>query len=282
MFDPKPTRYPFPEQTDRHYLKLKMDRKIIFDEDYPYIDNSKWFLFKRAMARIAMLVAAFPVCTVRMGLKIRGKENRKKYRDILSGGFVSVSNHVHMWDSLAVMKALYFRKPAVIVWDKNVNGENGTLIRLVGGIPIPVESFRAMHVFNNTVNEYLKSGNWVHICAEGSMWEYYMPVRPFKQGTFYIAYRAGVPVLPIGFSYREPKGIYKLVRSQALFTLNIGEPLFFRKDLPKNEAIEDMTVRAHRAVCELCGIDPDRNLYPPVFNDSRRVDYYTTEYGTEK
>ena len=275
MFDPKPTRYPFPEITDRHYLKLKKDRGIAIDRNYPFVDESPFFLFKRAVSRAIVFLLGYAVCTVRMGLIIR----RKKYRGLLSGGFVSVSNHVHMWDFLAIMKALYFRKPAVLAWDRNINGENGTIIRLVGGIPIPVCDVRATIVFKRAVNDYLKKGNWLHIAAEGSMWEFYKPIRPFKRGPFQIAYNAGVPVLPIGFSYREPKGIWKLFYKQAFLTLTIGEPLYFREDLPPFEAVEDMTIRAHRAVCRLCGIEPEENLYPPVFRNNHRIDYYTDEYG---
>ncbi len=279
MYDPKPTRYPFPEQTDQHYLVVKKDRGIVFDEHYPYVDESMGFRFRRALFSIPLVLLAWPVCRIRLGLVIRGKGNRKRFRDLLSGGLVSVSNHVHLWDFLAVMQALYFRKPAVLAWDKNINGENGTLIRMVGGIPIPVSNIHAVSVFGKAVNTFLKNGNWLHICAEGSMWEYYQPIRPFKDGAFYMAYKAGVPVLPMAFSYREPKGLRKLFHQQAVFTLNIGEPLTFNPDLSPSEAVEEMTVRAHHAVCELAGIDPKQNIYPPLFRQSKRVDYYTTEYG---
>ncbi len=279
MYDPKPTRYPFPEITDRHYLVHKKNRGIVFDKDYPYIDESKWFLFRRAVVRFLCLIIGCPGASVRQGLIIRGKENRKKYRALLKGGFVSVSNHVHIWDFLSIMRAFYFRRPAILAWDKNVNGEMGTLIRMVGGIPIPRGDVRATLAFERAVLGHLRDGMWLHIAAEGSMWEFYKPVRPFKTGPFHVAYRAGVPVVPLGFSYREPKGLWKLVYKQAFLTLNIGEPLFFDKNLPAREAVEDMTVRAHDAVCRLCGIDPRENLYPPVFHNDRRIDYYTSEYG---
>lgn len=279
MYDPKPTRYPFPEITDRHYLKLKMDRGIVIDQNYPFVDESKGFLFQRALIRVLILLIALPVCTVRQGLIIRGKENRKKYRELLKGGFVSVSNHVHMWDTLSLIKAFWFRRPSILVWDKNVNGENGKLVRWVGGIPIPVDDLRATIAFKKAVHEHLKKGNWLHIAAEGSMWEFYQPIRPFKEGPFRIAYEAGVPVVPLGFSYREPKGIWKLFYKQAFLTLTIGEPMYFKEELPPREAVEEMTVRAHRTVCRLAGIEPKQNLYPPLFRNNRRIDYYTTEYG---
>ena len=279
MYDPKPTRYPFPEQTDQHYLVVKKNRGIVFDRNYPYVDQSKGFRFRRALFRIPLVCLAWPVCRIRLGLVLRGKENRKKFRDVLSGGLVSVSNHIHLWDFLAVMQYLYFRKPGILSWDKNINGENGTLIRMVGGIPIPVSDFRAVSAFGKAVDAYLKEGNWLHVCPEGSMWEFYQPIRPFKDGAFYIAYKAGVPILPMAFSYREPKGFWKLFYKQAFLTLNVGEPLTFNPDLSPSDAVEEMTVRAHHAVCNLAGIDPKQNLYPPLFRQTKRIDYYTTEYG---
>ena len=46
MFDPKTDKYPYPEDTASHYAEVKMDRGIIFDKDYPYVDYSKGFAFK--------------------------------------------------------------------------------------------------------------------------------------------------------------------------------------------------------------------------------------------
>lgn len=280
MYDPKPTRYPFPELTDQHYLAVKKDRGIVFDEHYPYVDESKGFLLRRALFRCVVVCVALPVVRIRLGLVIRGKENRKKYRDLLSGGLVTVSNHVHMWDFLAVIRAMLSRKPAFLSWGRNINGEYGTAMRLLGGIPIPTKNMRAVHAFGNDVKRMLKEGNWLHVYPEGSMWEFYQPIRPFKDGAFYLAYKAGVPVLPMAFSFREPKGFWKLFYKQAFLTLNIGEPLTFNPDLSPSEAVEEMTVRAHHEICRLAGIEPKKNLYPPLFRQTRRIDYYTTEYGT--
>ena len=47
----------------------------------------------------------------------------------------------------------------------------------------------------------------------------------------------------------------------------------------KEEQIEDLTKRSHDAVCKLAGIDPNENIYPPIFNHNTRIDYYTTKYG---
>ena len=281
MFDPKTNRFPYTEITDKHYLKIHKDRGYVFDSSYPYIDKSGWFRFKQKMVRIILNVFVFPVATIRLGLKIEGRENIKKYKDVLDDGIISVCNHVHMWDYLAVMKAIRPYRSNLLAWDKNINGENGTLIRLVGGIPIPEKSVAGQKAFLKTLSSLLNEDHgWLHIYAEGSMWEYYQPIRPFKRGASMIAVSNDKPIIPLGFSYREPGWIRKKIfRQIAVFTLHVGEPIFPNKELKPKEREKDLTIRANKAVCELVGIDPDKNIYEPVFNDSKRIDYYTDTYG---
>ena len=275
MFDPKTNRYPYPEKTDQHYLEIHKDRGIVFDESYPYIDKSGLFRFKQGVARIVLNVIIFPMTKIRLGLKVEGRENLKKHKDVLDNGVVSICNHVHLWDYFAVLKALRPYKPNVLVWDKNINGEDGVSIRLVGGIPIPENNVDGQEACFLALGKFLSEHGWLHIYAEGSMWEYYAPIRPFKRGAALIAVRNDKPVIPMGFSYREPGWVRKHVFHQiALFTLHIGEPIYPDKTLKPKERVNDLTVRANKAVCALVGINPDENLYEPVFNDSKRIDYY--------
>lgn len=280
MFDPKTDRFPYTEKTDGHYLKLKKDRGIVFDADYPYVDESKAFRFRCFLLRILLKAVVLPVVRIRLGLKIEGKENLKKHKATIEKGVVSCCNHVHMWDYLAIVSAISPVKPYVLIWADNINGEWGKLMRLVGGIPIPESGARATMTYLRAVSKLLKNGNWLHIYSEGSMWEYYRPIRPFKRGEAFIAVENGKPLLPLAFTYREPNFIRKHIFGQiACFTLHIGEPIFKDETLPKKEQAADLTKRSHREVCKLAGINPDENLYPAEFNDSKRVDYYTTTYG---
>ena len=280
MFDPKTNKYPYPKETDHHYLEVHKNRGIVFDAKYPYVDRSKRFVFKQNVVRFLLNVLAFPLCTVRMGLKIEGRMNLKKHKETLQNGTLSVCNHVHMWDYIAIMKAIRPYRSNMLSWAPNVNGENGTLIRMVGGIPIPDTNIAGMMAYLKAVKELLKEHGWLHVYAEGSMWEYYAPVRPFKRGAANIAVNNNKPILPLGFSYREAGWLRKKLFHQiAVFTLHIGDPLFPNTDLSEKERERDLTTRCHEAVCRLVGIDPKENLYPPVFHDSKRVDYYTTTYG---
>ena len=280
MFDPKTNKFPYTEYTDQHYLKVEYKTHYVFDENYPYLDTSKKQKRRARWVRFLLYLIVFPVYAVKMGLRIRGRKNLKKHKEYLKDGAISVSNHVHMCDYICIMNALRHRKTNILVWAPNVNGESGKLIRSVGGIPIPEESMAATKAYIRAVGNLLNDHGWLHICSEGSMWEYYYPIRPFKKGAAHFAFRYNKPIVPIGFSYRKPGWIRRKIFKQiALFNVTIGEPLYIDQTLPKDEQIYDLTKRSHDAVCLLSGINPQDNIYEPVFNHDKRIDYYTTEYG---
>lgn len=273
MFDPKPTKYPFPENTDEHYLKIKKNNGAIFDENYPYIDDSLGFKFKSKMVRILLCTIVFPMTKFKLGLKIKGKQNLKKHKKMLSSGAVVVSNHIHLWDYIAIMKAIRPKRSHVLTWAPNIRGENGTLIRLVGGIPIPENDISGSITFQKSVLKLLSDDQFVQIYAEGSMWEYYAPIRPFKTGAAYFSIKSGKPILPMAFSYRKPSWIRKNIFKQyASLTLNIGEPIFADKTLPGKEQEIELIQRCHQTICQLSG--NTANIYQPLFNNSKRINYY--------
>ena len=274
MFDPKTDKYPYPEDTAAHYIHLKENVGTVFDETYPYFDESKKMKRKQGLTRFLLRVFAFPLCRIRLGLRVKGRAVLKKYKDQLRQGVVSCSNHVHFWDFIATMYALRPFKPYVLVWPENVRGENRNLIRSVRGVPVPDSGHRALHAMSEQTKNKIKSGEWVHIYAEGSMWDYYCPIRPFKDGAAYYAAVTDRPLLPLAFSYRKPGFIRRVLFHQiALFNLCIGEPLFPNRSLAFEERKRDLVRRSHEAVCRLAGIDPAQNPYPPRYQQSRRVHY---------
>ena len=274
MFDPKTDKFPYPEDTASHYAEVKMDRGIVFDKDYPYVDYSKGFAFKRFWVRLLLRLIVFPMAKIRLGIRIEGKENIKTNKELLSHGAISIANHIHYWDYICVMKALHnFKWPYLLSWDKNINGDSGPLVRMVGGIPIPENDNFATVAFLKSIKKLLGDGNILHIYPEGSMWEYYAPIRPFKNGAASFASKNNIPILPMAFSFRKPGWIRRKVFKQiALLTLNIGEPLLPNPDLEKSAQIDDLTMRAHRLVCHLAGFN-DNNIYSPIYNNSKKIDY---------
>ena len=271
-YDPKSKKYPYPEDTDQHYLKFKKQKDITFDKNYPYIDNSKGFRFQNHLLRLLLVTIGYLIVKIRLGLKIIGKENIKKNKRLLKNGVISISNHVHMMDYMAINYGIDPFDPHVLVWDRNVKGESGWFVRHVGGIPIPEDDPVASKAFLRETKDMLISGGWLHIYAEGSMWEFYRYIRPFKKGAAQFAYMAKKPILPMAFSYRRPGFIRrKIFKQEALFTLNIGELILpdFSDTTPDGK--NNLTKKCHEAVCNLAGIKD--NIYDPIFNNSKRIHY---------
>jgi len=281
IYDPKTNKFPYPLDTGTHYLGVKKDNGNVYDAKYPYIDKSRKFRFKQFWFRIVDFLIARPIQKIRMGMKVKGKENLKKYKDIINKGIVSVSNHVHMWDYMGIMHAVWPRRTNILSWDKNISGENGGMIRMSGGIPVPSDNRGFVKMALDTIN-HIKHGGWLHVAAEASMWEYYAPIRPFKEGAAFFAYKANRPILPMAYSYRPCGWIRKHIFKQiATFTLNIGEPIYPDMNLSQHDSIKKLTLEIHNAVCKLAGFEENENIYPPIYNDStkNRIDYYTNTYG---
>ena len=279
-FDPQTNRYPYPLDTDKHYLSVKKNDGTVFDKNYPYVDTSKGMKRKMWWARLLLNILVFPLTYIRLGLKVEGRENLNKYKDVINKGVISVCNHVHMWDYLAIMAGIRPIKTHILAWAPNVRGENGKMMRAVGAIPVPEDDMEATFTYLKEIGKMLDKGGWLHIYAEGSMWEYYAPIRPFKRGAAYLACENDKPIIPLAFSYRKPTWFRRVIMKQlGRYTLHIGEPIYPDKTLSRTQQEIDLTIRAHKAVVALAGRDPEHELYRDVFNHDKRVDYYTDTYG---
>lgn len=271
MYDPKSTKYPYPMDTSSHYIKFKKQRNIKFDDKYPFIDKRKSHRFKCFLIRIVVRLIVFPMTRIKLGLKINGRKNLKVYKDQLSNGAITCCNHVNYWDYLGILVGIRPIKPMFLVWDKNVRGESGTLIRLIGGIPIP-DNAKGMRRYYEEIGEFLNNGGFLHIYPEGSMWEYYMPIRPFKRGLSFMAIKYNKPILPMAFSYRKPSFIRKKIfHQEAVLTLNIGTPIFKNDELNGKEQEEDLTRKCHNEVVKLAGIS--NNIYNAIYDNSIKIEY---------
>ncbi len=274
MFIPDTRKYPYPEDTSGHYAPVKEVRHLSFDKDYPYVDSSKSFRFKRFWVRLLLRIIVFPFMEPFItGVKIKGKHNIKNHKELLSKGTITISNHVHPWDYICNMKAVHnFKWPYLLSIKENINGDSGQLVRLVGGIPIPENDNHAVVAFNNSITKLLKEGHFLQVYAEGSMWEYYSPIRPFKRGAFFLAIKNNVPIIPMAFSYRKPNWIRKnIFKQKALFNLNIGEPLLPNPELKGTEQVDDLITRTHDSISALAGFR--KPLYSAIYNNSKRIDF---------
>ena len=151
---------------------------------------------------------------------------------------------------------------------------NGARVNFeLNGEAIPDDNKEGTRAFNDALGKLLENDGWLHVYAEGSMWEYYPYIRPFKLGAFSLACRYNKPILPLGFSYRKPSWIRKhIFKQDAAITVTVGEPIYKDDTLPEAEQRIDLAKRTHEAICKLANLEEGENLYPPIFDHNKRAE----------
>ena len=262
--------YHYPERSDEHMITVKHLRDVELDENYPYKQKSLWFRCQRLFMWLALNVFVFFLLRITHGLRIYGKENLRKNKELLKDGVITISNHVFMWDFLCVMKAMRPRLAFFPAWKTNLEGPNGPLIRMAGGIPVPTESYRSMVCFKRALEEAFAEKRWVHFFPEGSMWYYYPDIRPFKKAVFQYAVQYDQPIVPITMSFRPRKGIQTWFGKCPLVDLHIGEPLVADKTLSPAEAVKKLHADAYHIMQVMNGIRPG----DPTYNTNQDIATY--------
>ncbi len=262
--------YVYPEKCDEHMITVKHLRDVNLDENYPYLQKSFIFKCKRALLQVCLHTFLPVALWVRHGLKINGREKIKKYKKEIKNGIITVSNHVFMWDFIGIMLAMRPHLGYFPAWKTNLEGPNGPLIRMAGGIPIPTDSYRSMVKFKLAMEEVLKSNKWMHFFPEGSMWFYYPDIRPLKKAVFQYAVKFDRPILPITLSFRPRKGIHKLWGRTPLVDLNVGDLIFYNKEIPPFEAVKELQKQTYHIMQEMNGITPSH----PAYRTNQNIDEY--------
>jgi 1-acyl-sn-glycerol-3-phosphate acyltransferase len=244
----------YPADPEEHMIRKPGGMDLILDENYPFLDKSLWFRVRSALIYLGIFTLVFVISPIRFGLRIEGREILKKHRALFRRGALTVSNHVLRWDFLCVLQAVRFRRLYFPAWKENISGPDRNLIRLVGGIPVPGD-IHVIRYFTGAFDELHRRGKWFHVFPEGSNWPYYQPIRPFKKGMFTMAYKYKIPVIPMAFSYRPARGLYRLFKKNyPLITLRVGEPILPDLNLPRKEAVNLLRAACHRRITELAGI----------------------------
>ena len=260
--------YVYPLKPDQHMMEMKYIHDLTLDENYPFLDKSFGFRFMRGLVHLGIFTLVFPLAVLRFGLKVEGREILRKHRALLKDGAMTISNHIHKWDFLFMLKAIRYRSVYYPVWKENLKTSDRGFVRYTGGIPIP-ESISLMKYFNRAFDEIRARKKWIHAYPETAMFYFFQPIRPFKKGVFTMAYQYNLPVVPMAFSYREPRFPFTLVnlfrsiignQKLPMVTLRVGKPLLFDTALGRKEAVLKMRKDCHEAIVRLAGISD--NPYP--------------------
>lgn len=258
----------FPEDNPfYHCLKYDFIYDHVFDENYPYIDNSFKARFSRFFGRIRAFGVCFWVNPLIFGLRIKNREVLKKHREALKNGAVTVANHAYRWDFLAVWQASGQSNLWFPGWGENFNTYERDNMRAACGIPVPT-SMSGLKKFNEAFDSLHEQKKWIHVFPEECRWDFYKPIRPFRKGAFTFSYKYKIPIVPMVITYRERTGFYKLFnKNMPLFTITVGEPIFPNLDLPRKDSVDELRDRVHAKMVEMAGIT--ENPWPSVLpNDN--------------
>ena len=230
-------------EENQHIIDMWEPLDFNIDENYKYVSKSKIFML---LSNFMYYVIAFPILRILTKIiydfKIEGNENIKD----LKTGAISVSNHVLFLDCAmvglaSIDKTIYyttlegsFKIPFV-----------RKLIKILRAIPIP-KSIKNKSHFVKAINELLQNKCIVHFYPEASLFPYYNKIRNFKDGAFSFAIRNNVPIIPMVFIFREPKGIRKYIKKKKDVTLKILKPVYSsKKAVSMKEDIHNLKRKVH-------------------------------------
>lgn len=240
--------FSYPDKDDAHMINPKAVRHVDLDGHFPYYNRSWWFRFWQNMLNFLFLILIIPSCYLRYGLKVKGRKYKHGfYAHLLKGSFLTTCNHVFEWDYICVRAAMAPRRGYFLMWKNNHDSSLGKVMRVVGSIPISTR-FDGMKKMDQDLKLLFKDKRWLHIYPEGSMWYYEEKIRPFKRGTFSLAYDYHLPIFPLVISYRPAKGIFRLWKRHGYpcVTISIGEPQYPNLCLDRNESISEIKTRIHQ------------------------------------
>jgi len=166
--------------------------------------------------------------------------------------FVYASNHQSLLDVLTLGAVL----PGDFKWAARRSLMKipflGWHLQLAGHVPVDRQAgSRAAAQVIARFEEVLRAGKPLLIFPEGTRSEDGI-VRPFKNGGFYAAARAGVPVVPVALD-----GTHKLMHKGAFHTgdglvrVRVGEPIYPKKEGKEGARVNDLRERTHKAVLAL-------------------------------
>ncbi len=262
--------YTYPDKCDGHMLKVKHLRDVNLDENYPYLPKGFWFRCQRVLLRALQNTLLPLVVWLAYGIRVHDRKKVKSYKELFKEGLITISNHVMFMDYATLLVVLRPHIGYFPVWKTNLEGSNKTWIRMSGGIPVPTDNHRSMAKFMGAIEEVLEKKEWLHFFPEGSMWYYYPDIRPLKKAVFKYAVSYDRPILPITFSFRPRTGLWKLIGKTPLVDVNIGDPIYRDKSLPKLEAVKKMQQDAYHIMQVMNGINPG----DPTYNTDLNLENY--------
>lgn len=210
------------------------------------------FLRKKFSSRIkqayaTMLAGSFLRKILKNGIlrirDIRGSESFASLR----GGAVITCNHFNALDSFAMHLAYKSsghkrRKMYRVIREGNYTsfgGFYGKLMRNFYTLPLS-SNHKVLKEFNDAASAVLKSGSFLLVYPEQSMWWNYRKPKPTQIGAFFIAAKNAVPILPIFITMRDSETVGEDGYPIQEYTIHISNPIYPKSGYTYRENAEYM------------------------------------------
>lgn len=172
---------------------------------------------------------------------VLGIENLKR----LHTGAIITCNHFNPHDSFAMQIAYEKgrgrrRRLWRVIREGNYTsfgGFYGFLMRNCNTLPLSSSAATMRKMMKSTLT-LLGLGEHVLIYPEQSMWWNYRKPKPLKEGAYYLAARASVPVLPCFITMRDTDTLGEDGFPIQEYTVHIGEPIYPREGVSASENTE--------------------------------------------
>ncbi|MCQ2794917.1 MAG: 1-acyl-sn-glycerol-3-phosphate acyltransferase [Bacilli bacterium] len=251
----------YPHVDKQHMVIYPKKYDYVYDKNFPYRLKDPWNKFLGFWLQRIILWIGAPGVKVMYGLKVKGKENIKKYFKLNGNrkAMISTCNHTVATDFIMISSTRH-KTPIIPMWQEGAESKKGMMFRRTVGLVVPRDDMKGIAYSYREMREVLKEDKWLHIYPEAASWPLYPCLREFHKGAFTLAYDFDLPILPMGVRFREPKGLYRLFKKSACATISIGEPLLINKSLERSAAVEDLKERTFNATLHLLGIkDKEEN-----------------------
>lgn len=160
----------------------------------PLLNRNPFFLAASGALMGIVIALGAPFVRIAYSFKVRGREN---LRALGKTPVFIVGNHSLPLDCLIHGQALLPRLSYFTVIEATILAPVlGTLVRLLGGVPIPTDQRRLADI-DDTLEKALSSRGAVYFYAEGECFLLNQEIKPLKSGAFYYAITMGVPILPV-------------------------------------------------------------------------------------
>ncbi len=244
----------------------ELERAGLFDRDVeadpptiPIEPGTVDYTGKKLSTRIASEFANyvakshFDKCIRKGQLIIKEVKGLENYLAVQESGAIITANHFNPFDNYAVFKAI--EKPLgrkrlyKLIREGNYTsfpGLYGFFFRHCNTLPIPSKSSAAREMMT-AVTALLKRGEKILIYPEQGMWWNYRKPRPLKDGAFYFAAKAMVPVVPFFITMEDTETIGADGFPLQAYTVHILPAIHPSENVSTRENIRDMRCKNQQA-----------------------------------